>query len=380
MGPLKGYTVIELAGIGPCPMAGMMLADMGAEVICVERSTARPATQKKDISYRGKKSIALNLKSDAGVEALLRLVDKADALIEGFRPGVTERLGVGPDVCALRNPKLVYGRMTGWGQEGPLAQSAGHDINYISITGALHAIGRKGEKPVVPLNLIGDMGGGGMLLAYGVVCALLEAQKSGKGQVVDAAMIDGAAQMMWMIPGFQASKMWNVNERGVNLLDGGAHFYDTYETADRKYISIGSIEPQFYAQLIERTGIDKQRFAAQYDQSRWPELRIELSAVFKSKTRDEWCKVMEGSDVCFAPILDINEAPDHPHNRARDAYLKLDGIVQHAPSPRFSRTPPEVSHGMHAPGTDGESLLINIGYSADEISSLKSAGVLLTLG
>ena len=377
MGPLKGYTIIELAGIGPCPMAGMMLADMGAEVISVERSTVRPATQKKDISYRGKKSIALNLKSDAGVEALLRLVDKADALIEGFRPGVTERLGVGPDVCAQRNPKLVYGRMTGWGQQGPLAQSAGHDINYISITGALHAIGRKGEKPVVPLNLIGDMGGGGMLLAYGVVCALLEAQKSGKGQVIDAAMIDGAAQMMWMIPGFQASNMWNVNQRGVNLLDGGAHFYDTYETADGKYISIGSIEPQFYAQLLERTGADTERFAAQYDYARWPELHVELTKIFKTKTRDEWCKVMQGSDVCFAPVLDINEAPDHPHNKARDAYVTLDGIVQHAPSPRFSRTIAAISHGMHQPGADGESLLTDAGYSPDQIASLKSVGVLL---
>ena len=317
MGPLKGYTIIEMAGIGPCPMAGMMFADMGAEVIRVERGTTLSRDQEKDVSFRGKKSIALNLKNPAGVEALLRLMDKADALIEGYRPGVAERLGFGPDVCFARNRKLVFGRMTGWGQDGPLAKTAGHDINYIAITGALHAIGPAGGKPVVPLNLVGDMGGGGMLLAFGVVCALLEAQRSGKGQVVDAAMIDGAALLMWMTHGFHAAGRWNVKERGVNFLDGGAHFYDTYETSDKKYVSIGAIEPQFYVKLIELLGVDKLRFDSPSDTKRWSELKAELTTLFKTKTRDDWCAILEGHDACFAPVLDILEAPSHPHNRAR---------------------------------------------------------------
>jgi alpha-methylacyl-CoA racemase len=377
MGPLQGYRVIELAGHGPCPMAGMMLADMGAEVICVERSTTRPPTQRKDVSFRGKKSIALNLKHVDGVAVLLRLADGADAFIEGYRPGVTERLGVGPDVCLARNPKLVYGRMTGWGQEGPLAQSVGHDINYIALTGALHAIGRRGEKPVVPLNLVGDMGGGGMLLAYGVVCALLEAQRSGRGQVVDAAMIDGAAQMMWMMHGFQAAGQWNARERGANLLDGGAHFYDTYETADGKYVSIGAIEPQFYERLVELAGAEGKTFAAQMDTGRWPELKAELARIIKSRTRDEWCGIMEGSDACFAPVLDMLEAPAHPHHRVRGTYTEVDGVVQPAPAPRFSRTAGEVRHGTHAPGADGVALLAAAGYSDEEISTLRRNGVLL---
>ena len=378
MGPLKGYTVIEMAGIGPCPMAGMMFADMGAEVIRVERSTTLSRDQEKDVSFRGKKSIALNLKTAAGLEALLRLIDKADALIEGYRPGVAERLGFGPEDCFTRNPKLIFGRMTGWGQDGPLAKVAGHDINYIAITGALHAIGVAGQKPVVPLNLIGDMGGGGMLLAYGVVCALLEAQRSGKGQVVDAAMIDGTALLMWMAHGFHAAGHWNVKERGVNMLDGGAHFYDTYETADGKYVAIGAIEPQFYEILIELTGVDKQRFASPEDSSRWPELKAELATLFKTKSRDEWCAILDGHDACFAPVLDIVEAPNHAHNRARETYINVDGVTQPAPAPRFSRTSGNVQHGARAAGADGEALLKAAGYTEQQVESLKREGVLLT--
>ena len=377
MGPLKGYTIIEMAGIGPCPMAGMMFADMGAEVIRVERGTTLSRDQEKDVSFRGKKSIALNLKNPAGVEALLRLMDKADALIEGYRPGVAERLGFGPDVCFARNRKLVFGRMTGWGQDGPLAKTAGHDINYIAITGALHAIGPAGGKPVVPLNLVGDMGGGGMLLAFGVVCALLEAQRSGKGQVVDAAMIDGAALLMWMTHGFHAAGRWNVKERGVNFLDGGAHFYDTYETSDKKYVSIGAIEPQFYVKLIELLGVDKLRFDSPSDTKRWSELKAELTTLFKTKTRDDWCAILEGHDACFAPVLDILEAPSHPHNRARNIYFELDGVVQQSPAPRFSRTAAATPTGARPAGADGETLLSAAGYSADEIDVLKREGVLL---
>lgn len=377
MGPLKGIRVIELAGLGPCPMAGMMLADMGAEVIRVERSSKYGPMQRGDVSLRGKKSIALNLKSAAGVEALLRLTDQADALIEGFRPGITERLGIGPEVCRERNPKLVYGRMTGWGQNGPLAHTAGHDINYIALSGALHAIGNAGEKPVVPLNIVGDMGGGGMLLAFGVVSALFEALKSGQGQVVDAAMVDGAAQLMWMQYGWAASGLWNGAERGANLLDGAAHFYDTYETADNKYVAVGSIEPQFYAELIVRTGVDAETFASQTDPSRWPELKAELTRVFKTKTREQWCDIMQDSDVCFAPVLDLLEAPEHPHNQARETFIKVDNMTQPAPAPRYSRTAPQQPEPGPASGEHGEQILASAGYSAQEIESLKQDGVLL---
>lgn len=377
MGPLEGYKVIELAGIGPAPMAGMMLADMGAEVIRVERGTTLAATLNKDVSFRGKTSIALDLKNQQGIETLLRIIESADVLIEGFRPGVAERLGIGPDICMERNPKLIYGRMTGWGQDGPLAHAAGHDINYIAITGALHAIGRTGQAPIPPLNLVGDMGGGGMLLAYGVTCALLEAHKSGKGQVVDAAMVDGVAQLMWMLHGLQANDMWNAEERGVNILDGGAHFYGTYETADGKYVSIGSIEPQFYIKLLELLGVDQTRFSTQMDASCWPSLSHELSKVFKTRTRDEWCQIMEGSDVCFAPVLSMLEAPDHKQNKARGTYIEIDGVVQPAPAPRFSRTKPEVRHGARRAGIDGESILGSVGFSSDQIAELRRSGVLM---
>lgn len=376
MGPLHGFTVIELAGIGPSPMTGMMLADMGANVIRIERSTKLDPTQAKDVSFRGKKSVVLNLKSEEGREALLKMVEQADVLIEGYRPGVTEKMGLGPEDCWERNPKLVYGRMTGWGQDGPLAQAAGHDINYISLTGALYACGRPGETPVVPLNLVGDMGGGGMLLLSGVLAALLEAGKSGKGQVVDAAMVDGAAQLMWMFHGYHALGIWNERDRGVNFLDGGAHFYDSYETADNQYISLGSIEPQFYAQLVELAGLDAEQFSAQLDTSRWPELKQVLAKVFKTKTQAEWCDIMEGTDVCFAPVLSMTEAPKHPHNIERKTYIEVDGYTQPAPAPRFSRTPSEVQHGQRKLGEDGESVLFGAGFSASDIEKLKSAGIL----
>lgn len=355
MGPLSGIKVLEIAGIGPGPFCGMMLADMGAEVISVERAGAMP-TNPADPLQRSRKRIALNLKTPAGLAALLALVERADALFEGYRPGVAERLGIGPEDCWARNPKLVYGRMTGWGQHGPLAQAAGHDINYIALTGALHAIGRRGERPVPPLNLVGDFGGGGMLLAFGMVCALLEAQRSGKGQVVDAAMVDGSAALMAMCIGMQRWGM-DCDSVGSHPLAGAAHYYDTYETRDGKFIALGAIEPQFYQLLIEQTGVDREAFwpyrlggesfAGPAD---WDRLRTQLTVVFKQKTRDEWCAVMEGTDVCFAPVMSLSEAPDHPHNRARGTFIELGGAQQNAPAPRFSRTmaaTPQVSGGLN---------------------------------
>jgi alpha-methylacyl-CoA racemase len=374
MGPLQGIRIIELAGIGPGPFCGMMLSDMGAEVIRVDR-LAPGAPAPKDVLARNRRSIAVDLKSPEGVETVLKLVESADGLFEGFRPGVTERLGLGPEDCMARNGKLVYGRMTGWGQDGPMAHAAGHDINYIALTGALHAIGRPGERPVPPLNLVGDFGGGGMLLAYGMVCALLEASKSGKGQVVDAAMVDGAASLMAMFFTMAGANRFS-DQRGTNMLDGGAHFYDTYETSDGKAICIGSIEPQFYALLIEKAELDPERFAPQMDPSQWPALKAELADVFRSKTQAEWCEIMEGTDVCFAPVLSIFEAPDHPHNKARNTFVKVDGIVQPAPSPRFSRTVPEVSHAANPPGADTEAVLTDCGFSKEEVAALREAGAI----
>lgn len=373
MGPLKGIKVIELAGIGPGPFAGMLLADLGAEVISVERATDRSKTRRPDCSRRGKRSIALNLKSPQGVEALLSLVKQADVLFEGFRPGVTERLGIGPEDCLAVNPRLVYGRMTGWGQFGPLAETAGHDINYISLTGALHAIGRAGEKPVPPLNLVGDYGGGGMFLVMGILAALLEAQKSGQGQVVDAAMTDGSAVLMAMFHSMQAMGLWSA-KRGANLLDTGAHFYEVYETADGKYVSIGSIEPQFYALLLNKAQLDPQVFGQQMNAARWPELKDKLTAVFKSKTQAEWCELLEGTDACFAPVLDFNEAASHPHNMARKTYIDVDGMTQPAPAPRFSRTEPQVSFGSRAMGEDTDAVLADWGFSDSQIRELREAG------
>ncbi|MEH6586563.1 MAG: CaiB/BaiF CoA-transferase family protein [Halioglobus sp.] len=376
MGPLNGYTVLELAGIGPAPMGGMVLADMGAEVIRIDRASNAPALQMKDVSTRGKKSVALNLKDPAGVETLLRMVENADVVIDPFRPGVCEKLGIGPDVCLQRNPKIVFARMTGWGQEGPLAQAAGHDINYISITGALYAMGRKGEKPVPPLNLVGDMGGGGMLLVNGILAALLETANSGKGQVIDAAMVDGAAQLMWMFHGFEAMGMWNANERESNLLDGAAHFYDAYECADGEYISIGSIEPQFYALLKEQAGLSEDDFGDQNNAAKWPEMKAKITEVFKQKTQAQWCEIMEGTDVCFAPVLNFMDAPKHPANVARNSYIEVDGITQPAPAPRFSRTPSAVRNSGSAAGADTQAVLAEMGFAENELDELKASGAI----
>jgi len=372
MGPLNGYTVLELGGIGPAPMGGMILADMGAEVIRIDRKGSMDPRIMKDVSARGKKSIVVNLKSEEGVETFLRLVENADVVIDPYRPGVCEKLGIGPDVCLARNPKLIFARMTGWGQDGPLAQAAGHDINYISLTGALFATGRRGERPVPPLNLVGDMGGGGMLLVNGVLAALLETSQSGKGQVIDVAMVDGAAQLMWMMHGFEAVGAWDASQREANMLDGAAHFYDTYECACGGYVSIGSIEPQFYALLVQHAQLDPELFADQNNQARWPELKAALTEVMKSKTRDAWCEIMEGTDVCFAPVLSFKEAPQHPANVARGVYQEVDGFMQPAPAPRFSRTPSEVAHGAHGIGQDTDSVLASMGFALDEIEALKT--------
>ncbi|MAW42685.1 MAG: CoA transferase [Pseudomonadales bacterium] len=375
MGPLNGFKIIELAGIGPGPFCGMMLADMGAEVIRVERIAAAQATEApKDVLTRNRRSIAVDLKNPKGVETVLRLVEGADGLIEGFRPGVTERLGLGPEQCQARNPRLVYGRMTGWGQEGPMAQAAGHDINYISLAGALHAIGRPGERPVPPLNLVGDFGGGGMLLAYGMVCGLLEVTKSNEGQVIDAAMVDGTAALMAMFYSMSASGAFDT-QRGTNLLDGGAHFYDTYETADGEHVSIGSIEPQFYALLMEKAGLDAEYFQPQMNKGRWGELKAKLTEVFLTKTQAEWCDIMEGSDVCFAPVLNLIDAATHPHNVARNSYQEVAGVLQQAPAPRFSRTPAAAIQAPRVPGEDSASVLADFGLTATEVAQLTEQGV-----
>ena len=326
---------------------------------------------KYDLTSRGRRSVALNLKSPEGVETALRLIDNADAIIEGFRPGVMERLGLGPDLCLERNPKLVYGRMTGWGQTGPLSMAAGHDINYISLTGALGAIGRKDEKPVPPLNLVGDFGGGSLYLAMGLLAALYEAAGSGKGQIVDCAMTDGASSLMTMFYGMHGAGVWQ-NERGANLLDTGTHFYDTYETSDGKFISIGSIEPQFYALLLELGGISDPAFEAQMDRNAWPDLKDKVTALFKTKTRDEWCKIMESTDVCFAPVLDLEEAPNHHHNKARETFVELDGVVQPNVAPRFSRTQSAIQGPPPVIGQHTEEALKDWGFSSDEVSALKA--------
>ncbi|MAZ45400.1 MAG: carnitine dehydratase [Gammaproteobacteria bacterium] len=373
MGPLAGVRVIELAGIGPGPFCGMMLSDMGAEVIRVERMGGN--TRPKDVLARNRRSIALDLKDPRGVELVLKLIEDADAIFEGFRPGVTERLGLGPEVCLGRNKKLVYGRMTGWGQDGPMAQAAGHDINYIALSGALHGIGRVGERPVPPLNLVGDFGGGGMFLAFGLVCAILEARSSGEGQIVDASMVDGSASLMAMFFSMAAGGAYT-DQRGTNLLDGGAHFYDTYETRDKKFISLGSIEPQFYAELIEKIDEDPEEFTPQMQSKDWPSYKERLTKLFKMKNQDEWCDIMEGTDVCFAPVLSIFDAPHHPHNKARGTFIDVEGIVQPAPAPRFSRSEMSPIHGPRIPGEDTQEILEENGLSLSEIEELRSDGVI----
>ncbi len=374
MGPLAGVRILEIAGIGPGPFAAMVLADMGAEVLRVDRVekvNPNPGdVPPGDFLGRGRRSIGVNLKNPAGAEALLELVKRADALLEGFRPGVMEQLGLGPEVCLARNPRLVYGRMTGWGQTGPLAHAAGHDINYIALAGTLHGIGRAGEKPLPPLNLVGDFGGGGMLLAFGIVAALFERSRSGLGQVVDAAMVDGASLLMTMMHGFRHAGLWR-DERGTNLLDTGTHFYDTYETADGKFISVGSIEPQFYAELLRLTGLEGEGLPRQMDRKAWGPLAMRLTEIFKSKTRDEWCEIMEGTDVCFAPVLSMGEAYEHPHNVARGTFVEVAGKLQPGPAPRFSRTPAAISRPPSHAGQHTDEALVDWGFSREEISLLR---------
>jgi alpha-methylacyl-CoA racemase len=377
-GPLAGIRLIEVAGIGPGPMAAMLLGDMGADVIRIDRiaptRTSFGAEPRFAVNSRSRRSIAIDLRQSAGVELLLRLVADSDGLMEPFRPGVAERLGIGPEACMARNPALVYGRMTGWGQQGPLADTAGHDINYVALTGALHAIGPS-AKPVVPLNLLGDYGGGGMLLAFGMVCGLLEAKRSGRGQVVDAAMVDGAAILFSAIYGMHASGTW-VDRRETNVLDGGAHFYGVYETRDGKFISIGAIEPQFYSLLLLRLGLKPEDLPDQMDRSAWPKLRERFAAIFRTKTRDEWCALMEGSDVCFAPVLSIAEAPHHCHAQARQGYVDVAGVRQPAPAPRFSRTPGSARPAPSRPGADGDDILESFGIGPAERAALKAAKVI----
>lgn len=379
-GPLSGIKIVEVAGIGPAPFAAMLLADMGAEVLRVDRAQAvadgAPAPPPLDVLNRGRRSVGIDLKNAAGAGALLRLAEAADGMVEGFRPGVAERLGIGPEACLARNPRLVYGRMTGWGQQGPLAAAPGHDINFIALAGALEPVGRAGQPPVPPLNLVGDFGGGGMLLAFGMVCAVLEAQHAGVGQVVDAAMVDGAALLTAMFHGVRAMGLWS-DERGTNLLDTGAHFYEVYETADAKFVSVGSIEPQFYAELLRLTGLDGDAgFAAQMDRAQWPALKERLAEVFRTKTRQEWCSVMEGTDVCFAPVLSLSEAPHHPHLAARGTFTEVAGLTQPAPAPRFSRTPGAVQRPPPRPGQHTDEALADWGFSEAEVSELRQAGAI----
>lgn len=374
MGPLQGMKVIEIAGLGPGPFCAMLLADMGADVIRVERSSKFGVVNPKfDFLNRGKRSIVVDLKKPEGVETVLKLVEKADIILEGFRPGVMERLGLGPADCLARNPKIAYGRMTGFGQNGPMAKAAGHDINYIAMSGALHMIGRAGEKPVPPVNLVGDFGGGALFLAFGLLAAVIEARSSGKGQVVDATMIDGAALLSTMMYGMKAQGLWR-DERGVNLLDTGAHFYETYETRDGKWVSIGSIEPQFYAELLRLAELDMEVFGNQMDIGRWSEMKDKLTEVFKTRTRDEWCAIMENTDVCFAPVLSMDEAPKHPHNVERGTFFEQDGHVQPAPAPRFSRTRPAIPAAPPLPGQHTDEVLADWGISADDAAKLKVAG------
>jgi len=369
MGPLAGVKIVEFAGIGPGPMCAMLLADLGADIIRLDRINPEQPKFRSNILNRNRYSISIDLKHPEGLEAALRLVDGADAVIEGFRPGVMERLGVGPDVCLARNPKLVYGRMTGWGQDGPLAHAAGHDINYIALTGALHAIGPKDGPPSPPLNVIGDFGGGALYLALGVVSAVLEASRSGKGQVLDVSMVDGASSLITAAYGLHSLGLWK-HERGSNTLDGGAHYYGAYETKDGKYISIASIEPQFYAELLQRLDLDPGDLPDQLDRDKWPDMRAHLESLFRQKTRDEWCDVLEGTDVCFAPVLTMEEAPSHPHNNARGTFIEVDGVVQPGPAPRFHRTPLEVRRAPSKPGGDTTEALEAWGFSRQEVATL----------
>jgi len=377
-GPLRGLKVLEFEAIGPGPFAGMLLADMGADVIVVDRPDTSDLGLKRerwmDVMMRGKRSVTLDLKSKDGAAAALELAARADALIEGFRPGVMERLGLAPQTVLARNPRLVYGRMTGWGQDGPLSARAGHDINYIALAGVLAAFGRRGGAPVPPLNLVGDFGGGGMLLGFGVACALVDALRSGKGQVVDAAMVEGASLLAAMFSGFLAARQWN-EERGTNVLDTGAPWYDVYETKDGRHVSIGAIEARFYVELLARLGLDREPLPGQNDRKGWPELRARFGEIFRSKTRDEWCAIFEGSDACFAPVLSFSEARRDPHNAARGSFIEVAGVAQPAPAPRFSRTPGAVRRAPPERGEGGREALAEWGLGEADIGRLEALGL-----
>ena len=370
MGPLAGIKIVEMAAIGPVPFCAMMLSDMGAEVIRIDRLNQKGSGNRANVLFRGRKSIAVDLKDPQGIDIAQNLIRKCDVVIEGFRPGVMERLGIGPEICLEQNPKLVYGRMTGWGQHGKLSQAAGHDINYISLAGALGSMGYPDRPPTPPLNLIGDFGGGAMYLLSGVLAALLERQSSGKGQVIDAAMTDGTASLLSGFYGMMAMGMWTT-ERYKNRLDGGAFYYGSYECSDGKYISLGSLEPQFYALLLEHCGVEDKAFDEQLDQEAWPLKRHKMEAIFKTKSREQWCEILEGTDVCFAPVLNLEEAPAHPHNKERNTFVNFDGVTQPAPAPRFSRTQGTIQSSTSLIGENSEEILKEWGFTSDQISNLR---------
>jgi alpha-methylacyl-CoA racemase len=378
-GPLEGIRIVELAGLGPAPFAGMMLSDAGADVIRIDRAdraTYPPHTDPHvDLLNRGRRSVAVDLKHPDGVALVLRLVEAADGFMEGFRPGVAERLGLGPDECLVRNPKLAYGRMTGYGQDGPMAQAAGHDIDYIALSGALEAIGRAGERPLPPMNLVGDFGGGGMLLAYGMLAAILSARTTGKGQVIDAAMVDGAASLMTMTYTLRSAGIWQ-DARGTNMLDTGAHFYEVYETSDGGYLGVGAIEPQFYAELVHLLDLDGADLPDQMDRAQWPAMKERFAAIFASRTRAEWEEIFAGSDACVAPVLSAGEAPDHPHNKVRGTFTEVAGVVQPAPSPRFLSTPGAIRRPPPNPGQHADEVLAEWGVPTDEVAGLRTSGAI----
>lgn len=378
-GPLAGVRIVEMAGIGPGPMCAMLLADLGADIVRIDRlapaELGLPRDPAADPLLRGRRSVAVDLKQPEGVSTVMALVSRADALIEGFRPGVMERLGLAPQACLAENPRLVYGRMTGWGQDGPLAQAAGHDINYIALVGVLDAIGREGEAPVHPLNLVGDFGGGALYLVMGVLAGLIEAGRSGRGQVIDCAMTDGAASLMTLFYGMKHAGRWR-ERRGTNAIDGGSHFYNVYETRDGRHISLGAIEPKFYAELLDKLGLDHSDLPAQHDRTAWPEMKARFAAVFRTRTRDEWCELLEGSDTCFAPVLNLSESLEHPHNRARHTFVSPGGVPQPAPAPRFSRTPCELTRPPAASGGDSRTALLDWGFDADRVRRLEEAGAI----
>ncbi len=379
-GPLTGLKIVEIAGIGPGPFCAMLLADLGADILRIDRPqkaiVGEPRDTLNDITLRSRRSVAIDMKNPEGIETLLKLIEQADGLIEGFRPGVMEKLGLGPDVCLQRNPKLVYGRMTGFGQTGPMSMAAGHDINYIALGGALHYFARRGQKPVPPLNLVGDYGGGALYLAFGMMCALWETGRSGQGQVVDTSMIDCVASLIsGVVGGRENAGTWN-EEVGTNLLDTGAHFYEVYETKDHKFISIGPIEHRFYLQLLEKLGLDKTKLPEQNDQTQWPEMKAKLESIFKTKTRDEWDELLTGTDVCYAPVLSLSEAHQHPHHISRQNFTEVGGYTQPSPVPKFSRTPGAVQYASPTPGDHSRDGLKAWGFDDDQITALLSTGAI----